>query len=220
MSGSTTRTRVVPYAVLYGAVIAIDAVIALWLWNDRGWTVAGTLLFCRYSARVSFLFFTAVFVVRPLVELWPLPIFRAGLRRRRHLGLAFALAHSIHVLGIAAYFSLSHSALGADNLIPLITLLIIALLAATSNNLAVRLLGKAWKILHRTGVYVIFLTFSAAYTSYIILGGTGGPVVDGVAGVAPATYIQLLTIAILALVVRGFAFSKKTWLAAGKRRLA
>ncbi len=154
----------------YGAVAAAGFVLILAAGFGYGWNETGTQLAARYTARFSALLFVGVFVSRPLFNLWPTDFTRDLLRRRRQLGLGFALAHGIHLVAIVSFFLASGTWFTRGDIPAGLAYLFIALMALTSNDASVRRLGRWWKRLHRTGLYVILLTFSIAY---------GGRVFDG-----------------------------------------
>jgi methionine sulfoxide reductase heme-binding subunit len=88
---------------------------------------------------------------------------RALVRNRRHWGLGFALAHSIHLIALAVnIIAVQRQALeilsgGAA------AYAILYLMALTSTNAAQRRLGRWWKRLHRVGIHYIWLVFLVAY---------------------------------------------------------
>ena len=68
-----------------GASLALDGTAEL------GWRAA-----TRHTAQVSFPLFLIAFLASSIARLWPGPLTRALLARRRALGLAFATAHLVH----------------------------------------------------------------------------------------------------------------------------
>ena len=89
------------------------------------------------------------------------------MQARRRLGLSFALSHAVHLLAIIALvevvFDGDYSQLGDIVGGSVIYLFIIAM-AATSNNASVKLLGaKNWKMLHKTGSYLIWVGLFSSY---------------------------------------------------------
>jgi len=109
------------------------------------------------TALTSVVCFLAAFTASALARLRPSPGTRWLLTNRRYLGLSFAVSHLAHGLAIAALQRRTNFLASYD----LTTLIggglgfaLIALLAATSNDAAVRWLGApAWKRLHGIGVH-------------------------------------------------------------------
>lgn len=119
-------------------------------------------LLLRLSARIAFLVLLAIFVARPLRQLIVTPATATLLKNRRLLGVAFAGIHTAH-LALIFYradqvpefeFIVLESLPGAA------TYLIIFLMLVTSFDWPARAIGrKAWKILHKFGLYWIFTIF-------------------------------------------------------------
>lgn len=136
----------VAVAALYFAVVGVSA--------DA---ISVTL---RSSAHASFTVLLVVFVARPLRQITKTPFTAALLRNRRLLGVAFAGIHTAH-LGLILYqdrqvpdytFSVVENALGG-----LIYLLIFAMFATSFDRTARAIGRKYWRILHKTGLYAIFV---------------------------------------------------------------
>ncbi len=116
----------------------------------------------RSSAHLSFLVLLLVFVARPLRQLSQTPWTGVLLRNRRLFGIAFAGVHTAHLCLILYrdrmvddfHFSGSASLLGG------ISYAVIYLMFLTSFDSTTRALGpKNWRILHKVGLYWIFLSF-------------------------------------------------------------
>lgn len=121
----------------------------------------------RLTAVTSLACFTAAFTASALARLHPSPSTRWLLANRRYLGLSFAVSHLAHALAIAALERRSNF-LASYDLTTLIGgglgFVMIALLAATSNDAAVRRLGaRRWKRLHTVGVHYIWFIFVFTY---------------------------------------------------------
>jgi DMSO/TMAO reductase YedYZ heme-binding membrane subunit len=126
------------------------------------------LLAARYTARLAFLLFLPVYVASSWNQLAPSDASRFALKRRRSLGLAFATAHTIH-LGALTTFQTITGEVPAP-----VTLIVgggafVAMFAmvATSNDAAVRLLGKRWRTLHRIGVHWLWFVFAFSYSGRV-----------------------------------------------------
>jgi len=89
------------------------------------------------------------------------------LRNRRHLGVGFAVSHGLHGAGLLWFGFGFPAAFQAQ--VDSVTLLagavgfaFVAALAATSSDGAVKALGvRRWRLLHRTGLWVLFAIFLA-----------------------------------------------------------
>ena len=129
-----------------------------------GWTKEGILEGTRLTARWAFPWFIAAWSASALAQLWPGGWRSVMLRRRRAIGLAFAANHFVH-LGF-----LATAALAFGNPTAMVTLvgggfgyLLIAAMAATSNTVSMRLMGRWWKVLHTTGGLVVLAIFTNSY---------------------------------------------------------
>lgn len=129
------------------------------------------LLAARWTARAALPFFLIAFTARAMAHIWPGVLTRALLRRRRQWGLGFALAHFIHLGSLYYYVTiaapagerLSRTAFVAENVGGIVIFVFITLMAATSNDAAVRRLRRWWGRLHLTGSYAIWGAFTLAY---------------------------------------------------------
>jgi DMSO/TMAO reductase YedYZ heme-binding membrane subunit len=127
----------------------------------------------RLTARWSALWFLAAFTAGPLFRI--LGARWAGVvRQRRYIGLGFAAAHTIHGVCFATQIALT------DTTRPLITYLVggtgyvlMWAMAATSNDAAMRALGKNWKRLHLLGAWWLWFVFSYSYFGRIFRPETG-----------------------------------------------
>lgn len=130
------------------------------------------LLAARWTARAALPLFLIAFTTRAMAQFWPGASTRALLRRRRQWGLGFAVAHFIHLGALGYYVTraapvaerLSGFQLFVENVGGVVVFVFITLMAATSNDAAVRHLGRWWRRLHVTGAYAIWGAFTLAYT--------------------------------------------------------
>jgi DMSO/TMAO reductase YedYZ heme-binding membrane subunit len=115
----------------------------------------------RASARTSLLLFGASFVASSWWGLWRDSTGRWLLKNRRYLGLAFAASHTVHLAGILALIRLHHMEVSAVTLVVGgLGYLVIAAMAATSSDAAVKALGPGtWKRLHGFGARYLWLVF-------------------------------------------------------------
>ena len=159
MAGQRATARLVALSALACAGVTA-ATLALY-----GSSVEGLGLLARSLARVSFPIFLLVFAIAPLRALWPSAVTRWLARERRGFGLAYALAHFAH-LGAVIALSL-RSGVRPDPVVAFaggIAYALLAAMAATSNDAAVRVLGgRRWSALHRTGLYYLWFIHAASY---------------------------------------------------------
>jgi methionine sulfoxide reductase heme-binding subunit len=127
-------------------------------------------LAARWTARAAFPFFLIAYAASSLLRLWPGPLTKALMRRRRQWGLGFALAHTIHLAALATNLL----AFG-ESRTPLVLLGggaaygLMYLMALTSNDWSMRKLGKNWKRLHIVGIHYSWLIFFQSYAQSIFL---------------------------------------------------
>jgi len=120
-------------------------------------------LLLRLTARVAFMVLLLVFIARPLRDLIKTPLTLALLKNRKQLGVTFAGIHTVHMTLIFYRaqqvpdfeFSL------ASNLPGMVTYVVIYLMLITSFSGPAKTIGpKAWRILHKTGLFLITAVFA------------------------------------------------------------
>lgn len=129
-----------------------------------GWQMAA-----RYTARLSFFLFLIVYMISPLTRVvTDIPLLQTARRERRGLGLAFAGAHFVHLGALITAIALS------DKPPALLTVIfggfgyvLIAAMALTSNDAAVRRLGVNWRRLHTFGLHYVWFIFAITYARRI-----------------------------------------------------
>lgn len=133
---------------------------------DEGWKLAA-----RFTARVSFWVFLLAYVASAWKRLWPGEFARQLVRNRRGLGLAFAAAHTVHLVALVQYDRVTAQVPDA------VTLVVgggayVAMfaMAATSNDASVRALGRHWRTLHRVGVHWLWFVFTFSYAGRVAAG--------------------------------------------------
>jgi len=118
----------------------------------------------RLTARTSVFFFLAAFSASALFKLTRSSAARGLVINRRHIGLSFALAHFIHLGVLIAYFAVSGEDPGAVRIYAGgFAYLLIALMAATSNDVSRRRLGQNWRRLHLIGSWYVWAVFLNSY---------------------------------------------------------
>ncbi|MGE6699589.1 hypothetical protein ACQKH5_18030 [Hyphomonas sp. NPDC076900] len=164
---SRPRLSLLPYMLVL-ALTALWAGLCIW---TLGLTEQGVLELTRLTARTSVFFFLAAFAASALFRTWPTPFSHYLLRNRRNMGLAFALAHFIHLGVLTSYFILSGEDPGLVRIIGGgLGYVIIGLMAMTSNDWSVRRLGRNWKRLHIAGGWYIWLIFLNGYLGRTLKG--------------------------------------------------
>jgi sulfoxide reductase heme-binding subunit YedZ len=158
-------------------------------------TAAGVLLLCgiplalngvnedalrqliRLTAGSSLLLFSLAFTASSLSYLIPDKRWQSVLSARRQLGLSFTLSHTAHLFAIIALVEVAFD----GNYLELgdltgggIIYLFIYLMALTSNDASVRLLGpRRWKWLHTFGAYLIWIGLTSSYVGGLFEGNAG-----------------------------------------------
>lgn len=194
---SLARSRARPALLPIVAPVTAAALAALFLGlqlgatPDESWKLAA-----RYTARLSFWVFLAVYVASAWNRLRPGEFSRNLVRRRRAVGLAFAAAHGVHLVALVTYNVVTRQVPDAP------TLLVgggayVALfaMAATSNDAAVRALGRRWGTLHRVGMHWLWFVFTFSYAGRV----AGGDL----------TFVPMLAAALAALGVRIAAWRRR-----------
>lgn len=149
--------------LLFTSVALAAALLGIWFFLLQGVTPESTLLFTRYTARVSFFFFLPVFALGAVHQLFPTNVSRALMGKRRQLGLAFAAAHAVHLAGIVMHFRATGTWFNSEDFAAIVIYILIGLMAITSNTISVRRLKGAWRVLHKVGLYGIFVGFFVTY---------------------------------------------------------
>jgi hypothetical protein len=156
-----------------GRLVALFALLLLamsWLiLAQAGTGEAGLRMWIRATARTSLLLFGAAFAASSLRSLWRTPATGWLLRQRRYLGLSFAFSHGLHLLAILGLSLVLGDAFEIDAVTLIFgggAYLMIALMAATSSDRAYAWLGRRrWHLLHKIGVYWIWIIFANSYTA-------------------------------------------------------
>ena len=121
-------------------------------------------LAARYTARISFFLFLIVYCTGPAFRVTRAEFLSPLLRERRYWGLGFALAHGIQLVALVTYFWLSNR---PPSMLSLLFggfgYVLMLGLVVTSNDAAVKRLGRRWKTLHRVGVHYLWLIFALTY---------------------------------------------------------
>lgn len=157
-------TAALAIAGVVAGAIALVIPLAVNGTDAWGWQMAA-----RYTARVSFFLLLTVYMIAPLTRVvTDVPLLRVARRERRGLGLAFAGAHFVHLGALVTAIALS------DKPPALLTVIfggfgyvLIAAMALTSNDAAVRALGVNWRRLHTFGLHYVWFIFAVTYARRI-----------------------------------------------------
>ncbi|MDB4955299.1 MAG: putative sulfite oxidase subunit YedZ [Myxococcales bacterium] len=158
-----------PILTLVNLGLAISSTVILLL--VQGISIESLHEAMKLITKIGFPFFILTAIARPLHDLIGNPATRWMLGNRRYIGLSFASWHLMHwpilagmmlVVGPVQFWDDFQ-----DFIIPAgCVLLVITLMAATSNNRSVRFLGKpVWSAIHTIGLYVIGYWFVHVYLS-------------------------------------------------------
>ena len=155
-----------PFVGVAAIAIIASALVAIAITADSGEAAARVV---RLTARTSVALFLAAFTAAALWRLWPNAWTRWQRQNRRYLGVAFAVSHGVH---LAAILWLQHirpvEFAQSVNAITWIggglAYVFIAAMTATSFDRTAQMIGpRAWKILHMTGSYYVWLIFANSY---------------------------------------------------------
>lgn len=151
--------------IVGGATLAALAIGLGGMALQGGWTVDGALAGTRLTARWAFPWFIAAFAASSIATLWPGGWRTTLLRRRRAIGLAFAANHGVHLGFILLTALVFHHPLNPVSIVGGgLTYVFIGLMALTSNDASVRIMGRrGWKVLHTVGAWLILLIFTNSY---------------------------------------------------------
>jgi methionine sulfoxide reductase heme-binding subunit len=133
--------------------------------------VSGIRSVIRLTARTSLLLFLLAFTASAAWRRWPGGWTRWQLANRRYLGLSFAVSHGLHLAAIIAFAHLApvqfdQASNPSTRFIGEIGYIFVFALAATSFDATAAWLGpRAWKILHCTGIWYLWLVFLLSYAS-------------------------------------------------------
>jgi methionine sulfoxide reductase heme-binding subunit len=125
----------------------------------------------RLTARTSLLLFALTFTASAAWRRWPGAWTRWQLANRRYLGLSFAVSHGLHLAAIIAFAHIApiqfdQASNPSTRFVGEIGYAFIVAMAATSFDASAAWLGRrAWKILHTTGIWYLWLVFLLSYVS-------------------------------------------------------
>lgn len=166
------RTAQGLYAMLAGFAAGLALTGLAWATNpDAEGLVSDGL---RWTGRLAFFVFLVPWLGSPLQSLFPGEVSRLLLRWRRQAGIAFGSIQVVHLGLIVGLFQV-HEAPGVDAGTLIVGGAGIALAIAmlvTSFDEPLRLIGaRAWKALHRAGLYVCGFIYFFDFLVAPFLGG-------------------------------------------------
>ena len=155
----------------------------------------------RVTARLAFVFLMLAYIARPLGQLVSSGLIhdtsRWLLKRRRHLGLSMALAHTVHFGYVVALFVVLDMPLEWITIVfGGLAFVLMWLMAATSNRFSMVRLGKNWKRLHTFGLHYLWIIFMQSFIP--------GAFMDR----APVIYQAIVLLGLIGFVVRMAAYFK------------
>jgi sulfoxide reductase heme-binding subunit YedZ len=129
-------------------------------------------LWARYTARLSFFLFLAVYLASPLYQLAQNKATHWLRVNRRNAGISFGIAHIIHLGALIMFLILSGRPTGLETLIVGggAYVAMFAMLATSTDGAIRRLGAQNWRRLHKFGVHYLAFVFLATY-----MGGVGTP---------------------------------------------
>ena len=145
------------------------AALSVWLASMRGFEVGGIRLAVRFTARASLLLFCLAFAAAPLARLWPAAPTRWLKRNRRYVGVSFAGSHAVHAVAIAWFAIVAPRDFAAATspasfIFGGIGYAFIVAMTATSFDRTAAAIGpRAWRILHTTGIYYLWVQFMVSF---------------------------------------------------------
>ncbi len=151
-------------AIFSLALLAIS--LPAWLYlQQNAWAEESLGLTLRLSARLSLFIYLLIFIARPMRTLAVNAFSKLLVKNRRSFGVAFVAIMTAHL-----YLLITLNGLPAAYL-EMIVYAFIYLMLITSFNKPAALLGpKRWKILHKTGLYVIGIALAQAQFTRIARG--------------------------------------------------
>lgn len=150
------------WPLLLGLIAGLGAIaLGLWTGTDHAdqWSRAA-----RWTARIGLPIFLVTFTASSLAKLWPNGATRSLWQHRRWWGLGFAACHTAHLYALVRYLGIS----GEDRPLPALAAgglayVLMFAMAATSNDAAMKAMGRNWKRLHTAGAYYLWLIFTLSY---------------------------------------------------------
>lgn len=150
----------------------IAGLIALRLGLESGADgVEGWQLAARWTARVGFPILIVTYAASSVAKLWPSGLTRTIWRDRRWWGLGFAACHTVHLYALVTFNQVANRETSTQTLIGGGgAYAIMYVMAFTSNEAAMRVLGRNWKRLHSLGIHWLWFIFAFSYFGRVVEG--------------------------------------------------
>ena len=155
---------------LQGPRIVYLSIVGFGLMCGAGFGMDGSVedavrLAIRETARSTLLIFATVFPTSAIRRRWRTPATNFLMRNRRYLGLSAAVSHGYHLIFILVLYGLGKG--GDTSLLTVIGggwgFLLLAAMAATSNDVSQRTLGRNWRRLHLLGMWTVWVVYAVSY---------------------------------------------------------
>ena len=155
------------WPLLLGLIAGLGTImLGLWTGSDLAdqWSRAA-----RWTARIGLPIFLLTYAASSLGRLWPNTATRSLWQNRRWWGLGFAACHTAHLYALVRFLQVS----GEDRPLPALAAgglayVLMFAMAATSNDAAMRALGRNWKRLHTFGIHTLWLIFTLSYSLRLV----------------------------------------------------
>ncbi len=155
---------------LQGPRIVYLSIVGFGLMCGLGFGANGSIedairLAIRETARTTLLIFVVIFCTSAMRRRWRTPATKYLIGNRRYLGLSAAVSHAYHLVFILTLYGLG---LGGDT--PILTVIgggwgfvMLAAMAATSNDASQRALRKNWRRVHLLGLWTVWIIYAVSY---------------------------------------------------------
>jgi DMSO/TMAO reductase YedYZ heme-binding membrane subunit len=157
--------------LVYVAIVGFGVMCGLALLPAPG-SEEGIRLAIRLTARTTLAVFAVVFCTSALRRRWPGPKTNWLMRNRRYLGLSAAVSHGYHLIFIL--WLAGTAGLGDTDMVTIVGggwgFVLLAAMAATSNDASQRRLRANWRRLHLLGVWTTWIIYAVSYWPGVLLG--------------------------------------------------
>lgn len=122
----------------------------------------------RVTARIAFVFLMLAYLARPVAVItqWQWLV-----KNRRYVGLSMAIAHTVHAGYVVSLFTVLGMPLDWFTIVfGGLAFVLMWLMAATSNNSSMRVLGRNWKRLHTAGLHYLWIVFMQSFVGAAVSG--------------------------------------------------
>jgi sulfoxide reductase heme-binding subunit YedZ len=154
---------------LFAVLTVVLAGLCLGIAGMGQFETEGVRMVIRFTARTSLLLFCLAFSAGALARLWPNAWTRWQRRNRRFLGVTFAASHGIHAIAIACFAAMDPAGFmaatsTASYLFGGVGYAFIIAMTATSFDRTAQAIGpRAFRILHLSGGYYLWLQFMVSF---------------------------------------------------------